>query len=297
MKTMAVYQILNTSNGKRYIGSSRHLEWRWVTHKQQLKRGNHHSRHLQRAWDKYGEEPFIFEILEVVLDPSILLAREQYYLDLYQPWEAETGYNSAHIAGSNAGMRRSPEVKARISAALKGRRFTLEHRQRIASAAALHKHSLETKEKLRLIAKMRTPHYGTPCSPETRAKISQALSGALNPQYGKPLSEETRKKIGVKSKGRQTFKGHRHTVETKARMRESALGRTLSEEAKAKVGAANRGRKHTEEAKTKMREAARLRKESADQPQRATSSLTLVMSSPSAEAAAMAVPPTLKIQS
>jgi group I intron endonuclease len=60
-----VYQIRNIINNKRYIGSSaRGIYNRWKLHKSTLNRKIHHSILLQRAWDKYGKENFIFEILE-----------------------------------------------------------------------------------------------------------------------------------------------------------------------------------------------------------------------------------------
>ena len=59
-----VYMIKNKINGKFYIGSSVDITYRWARHKRQLRNGNHHSIHLQRAWDKYGEENFEFKVIE-----------------------------------------------------------------------------------------------------------------------------------------------------------------------------------------------------------------------------------------
>jgi hypothetical protein len=52
-----VYQIINLTNGKRYIGSAankRGFDQRWSIHRTLLFQGKHHSSKLQNAWNKYG---------------------------------------------------------------------------------------------------------------------------------------------------------------------------------------------------------------------------------------------------
>lgn len=56
-----VYQIYNTVNGKRYIGSSIHIEQRFKEHLRNLRANKHVNAHLQSAWNKYGEHSFVFE--------------------------------------------------------------------------------------------------------------------------------------------------------------------------------------------------------------------------------------------
>jgi group I intron endonuclease len=55
-----VYQILCVPTGKAYVGSAVNLAKRWQEHRWMLRRGQHHSQYLQRAWDKYGETAFAF---------------------------------------------------------------------------------------------------------------------------------------------------------------------------------------------------------------------------------------------
>ena len=79
-----IYCIINIVNNKRYIGSAYDIKKRFSTHLRQLKLNKHHSVHLQRAYNKYGEENFIIEILthepkETILD------RETYFLNLLKP--------------------------------------------------------------------------------------------------------------------------------------------------------------------------------------------------------------------
>ncbi len=80
-----IYSITNTLNGHRYIGSSRNVEHRWAVHRHSLRRGEHHSLILQRAWDKYSEDVFLFEMLEETSDVNVLLALEQTWMDNLKP--------------------------------------------------------------------------------------------------------------------------------------------------------------------------------------------------------------------
>lgn len=61
-----VYRILNTNNGRQYIGSTHRFKSRWTTHQKDLIEGNHHCKSLQRDFDKCGTDSFNFEIVEVV---------------------------------------------------------------------------------------------------------------------------------------------------------------------------------------------------------------------------------------
>jgi group I intron endonuclease len=91
-----IYKIVNILDGKIYIGSSSNFCKRWNGHITCLRKNKHHSPHLQNAWNKYGEENFKFEIVEVVEDFNKLFEREQYYIDLYKCF-GHDGYNAAKI--------------------------------------------------------------------------------------------------------------------------------------------------------------------------------------------------------
>jgi len=78
---IGIYRIRNLINNNCYYGSAKNINRRWSKHKSQLKYGRHENVILQRAWDKYGEDSFIFEVIEVC-DENELLLVEQKYLDL-----------------------------------------------------------------------------------------------------------------------------------------------------------------------------------------------------------------------
>ena len=116
-----IYKITNLINNKIYIGSAFNLSNRISVHKYTLKNKKHKNKHLQAAYDKYGEENFLFEAIEVVEDVSILLDREQYYLDLLNPTDRNIGYNIAKKAGNTAGITPSLETRKKQSISAKKR--------------------------------------------------------------------------------------------------------------------------------------------------------------------------------
>lgn len=59
-----IYQIRNIINNKIYVGSTVCFKNRWAVHLFLLDRNKHGNSHLQSAWNKYGKDNFIFEILE-----------------------------------------------------------------------------------------------------------------------------------------------------------------------------------------------------------------------------------------
>jgi hypothetical protein len=91
-----IYSITNKLNGHRYVGSSINISRRKTEHFNLLRKGVHHSQYLQNAWNKYGESMFIFSSLEFVEDISILIEREQWWID-NTPCE----YNASTIAGNS----------------------------------------------------------------------------------------------------------------------------------------------------------------------------------------------------
>lgn len=115
-----IYKILCTANHKVYIGSTTEIRKRWGWHRSDLRRDVHHNRHMQFAWNKYGEQSFEFEILEMVMFAEYLHDREQHWLDYYQAYESDKGFNHGKIARAPwLGRKHSEETKQRLSALAK----------------------------------------------------------------------------------------------------------------------------------------------------------------------------------
>lgn len=63
-----IYSITNSVNGKVYIGKSRNIAKRWAKHKCNAKNNDESCPKLYRAMRKYGEENFIFDIIQLFPD-------------------------------------------------------------------------------------------------------------------------------------------------------------------------------------------------------------------------------------
>ena len=87
-----IYKIQNILNGKCYIGSTINIDERKKYHFWQLKNNRHHSIVLQRAYNKYGIDNFLFEVIKEV-DYENILDKEQSLIDL------KGDYNSNMVAG------------------------------------------------------------------------------------------------------------------------------------------------------------------------------------------------------
>lgn len=108
-----IYKILNTKNGKFYVGSSKDILDRWRRHCSELRKNTHPNKHLQFAWNKYGESSFELNILEEC-DVNSLLEREQYYLDSTKCTNRTMGYNISKEAGKGpdcTGLRQYHRMK------------------------------------------------------------------------------------------------------------------------------------------------------------------------------------------
>jgi hypothetical protein len=113
--TSGIYLITNLINGKVYVGSSVDIRKRMNAHKSHLNNNKHDNPYLQKSWNKYGSENFTFTVLEVFPDRQNLLNREQYWMDNYQSYNNEIGYNINPIAGSPEGRKLSDEEREKRS--------------------------------------------------------------------------------------------------------------------------------------------------------------------------------------
>lgn len=117
-----VYTITNLINGKIYVGScSKSFKQRWSAHRNDLKNNKHRNTYLQRAYNKYGEENFKFEILEEC-ESKYSISTEQYWINMLNVCDRKYGYNLAPVAGSSLGQKRTKQQCLNISNSLKGKR-------------------------------------------------------------------------------------------------------------------------------------------------------------------------------
>lgn len=114
-KTFGIYVILNVITDQFYIGSSAGrsgFKGRWNTHKYLLRNNKHTNPKLQNSWNKYGEESFKFEVVEIG-SKNTSLVREQYYLDLLNP-HLNILKNATSRLGSKLSAETIEKLKGRI---------------------------------------------------------------------------------------------------------------------------------------------------------------------------------------
>jgi len=244
--TSGIYKITCIANKRIYIGSAVNLHVRKNSHFSALQRNEHGNPKMQNAWNKYGEQAFIFEVLEYVL-PMSLTAREQYWFEKLKPFDRK-GFNIAREAGSALGIKRSPETRERIRQVhlgnnyCLGRKYTPETIEKMRQVQTGRKQSPETIEKRKQYKR----------TPETLEKYRQNMLGnkhALG--HSHEQTAETREKI------RQAKLGKKNSPEHNEKVRQANLGKKLSPEHRAKIGQTHLGSKRSPETRERMRQSNR----------------------------------------
>ena len=118
-KKSGIYQIRNLVNGKIYIGSAVNLHVRWQKHSNCLRHNKHCNIKLQNAYNKYGKDNIVFEVVELVPNKEQLLDREQYYIDTLNT--VNEGYNICPVAGNQLGFKHSEYSKQKMRDAKVGK--------------------------------------------------------------------------------------------------------------------------------------------------------------------------------
>lgn len=113
-----IYKIHNTISEKSYIGQSVDIKRRLIKHRNELSKGTHQNIHLQNAWNKYGADSFLFEIIEKCSIDD-LDEREIFYIDQLKTNDRRYGYNI--FSGGQATHDCPEEVKTKISLKNKGK--------------------------------------------------------------------------------------------------------------------------------------------------------------------------------
>lgn len=254
-KQSGIYKITNTVNRKCYIGSAVNFPSRRSEHRRSLIKGSHHSFYLQKSWDKYGEDAFVFELVELVPDRADLIAAEQRWMDAHLP-----AYNICKVAGSPLGVKHTQETRDKISAASKGRVMSAEARanlkaacvgRRLAPRSEAGKISFSQKmtgrkRSAEAIQKTADAKRGWKWSEESRLRLSASRTGMTYP----PRSDEHKAKLS------KALTGKKPSDETRAKQSAAAKLRgapTLTAEQIAKSAEKRRGVKRTEEQKANMR--------------------------------------------
>lgn len=184
-----------------YIGqTSVPAEKRKARHLRDLRKGEHSNPILQRAFNKYGEAHFHFEIIERHDTQIECDAAEAFYIGYLR-------FIGANVCNSRAGGK-------------SGGRLSVEARQKIGAASSRNNKGRPMHPNTS--AALRQAHVGRPISARHRAAISNA-------NQGRAKSSETRLKLSVAGKGRRLLPHQRTNRSLKL------IGRAVSEETRAKI--------------------------------------------------------------
>ncbi len=121
-----IYIITCLINGKVYVGRSVSVLSRLGGHKSKLKENKHANIYLQRAWNKYGEEKFSFELLEE-WDIEFLPSMETWWINILNSTNRDSGYNLALPNHKKVGLA-SEETKKKMSKNSLRKPWTVEQR-------------------------------------------------------------------------------------------------------------------------------------------------------------------------
>lgn len=219
MRASGIYRI-RLADGRCYVGQSVNMHTRWAQHRSKLRRGLHWLPHLQNCWNKYGEDAFIFEVLEQCA-PERMTEREQWWMDELKP-----AFNVAPRAESLAGYKRpfrnlTPEHRAKIAAAHRLRHARIRAglppvEPKPPKVARPPKPPKPYRLKIYRWQPPRTAEDRARVEMERRAKISAKLKGRPAPMRGRKHSAESRAKISASLMGNKYAQGLRQTPEHRA---------------------------------------------------------------------------------
>ena len=219
-----IYKITNLSSGYVYVGSAASIKNRWMQHKASLIRNRHSNRRLQNAWNKYGQSIFEFSLIELVLDKSFLIEREQYWIDILRS-AIKPNYNICPIAGSTLGVKLNNETKYKMSIAHIGKKQSPEAIEKTASAHRGKKRSIETCTKISESIKGRKMHENTRLalllSTKGRKQTNHEKEKRSKIMTGRKFSIEHRTKISLSRMGKTPWLGKKHSEITKLKMSEA----------------------------------------------------------------------------
>lgn len=196
---IGIYRIKNLVNNKCYYGSSKQIEKRLTRHKRELKNNIHINCILQRAWDKYGEDNFLFEVVEEC-HINVLLETEQKYLDLHPE------YNIGIKSSGGDNLTKNPNkdlIVKKMTESVKKRYDEMSDEEK------KQKHSKPMEINSNWKGGISICHCeicGKKISQGAKrcmVHIKYERNGADNPFFGRKHSEETKKKLSESRKGKK----------------------------------------------------------------------------------------------
>lgn len=212
LKISGIYTITNITNNKIYVGYSKDVFNRKISHYSTLLRQKHANEHLQRAYNKYGKQNIIFEVLEEC-EEKYLASQENYWCNMLNVHNINYGYNIDITHPDNKKIM-SEVTKEKLRQINLGKKLSDEHKEKIGNSCkgkTLGRKA--TEECKRNMSKARkgkytgknNPFYGKKHTNESKNKIKNSeyiknISGENNPNFGNKWNILQRKNLSEKKK-------------------------------------------------------------------------------------------------
>jgi group I intron endonuclease len=192
-----VYCVEHRASGRRYVGqTTRSLATRWSGHQR-----DPFCVMLHRAILKYGPDAFDISVLDTGDSKEDLDAREVFFIEFFMSNRREYGFNlmsggsfGKHSDASRKKMSEKvraayerPETRARLSAALLGKKHSPDRVAKVAAALTGKKATAEHKAKLSVAL------TGLWRDPAAREKMRQAsIAARVSDDYKEKVAENTK---------------------------------------------------------------------------------------------------------
>lgn len=203
-----IYKITNIINKKKYIGvtTRKNPYYRWMAHKSSIQKGKGCPL-LMKAFNKYGESAFIFEVIIICFDEDVFKFENE-YIKKYNS-ASPYGYNIAEggkIGMSFLGKTHSEETKKKIGIKSKEYNNKPEVKERARNVAIELNKRMNNGEIVRKSEKWKKAveegRIGGKRDDESKKKISDGLKKYFE-DNGSPINKEKHRKIMTKVNGRK----------------------------------------------------------------------------------------------
>lgn len=183
---IGVYYIHCIPNDKYYVGYSSNLRQRYEQHTRELRKNQHKNLHLQNAFNRFGEDAFLFSIIAYCDTTETASFLEKQIIEDYDLLNREYGFN----------MQQSDEFKESIS---QTRKINMEDYKKTNPY-------LKSGEDNPRYGKTHEEIYGKEKSKEIKEKLSKTFKENGHPWQGRHHSTETKAKLSKAHKGRKPSK-------------------------------------------------------------------------------------------
>jgi group I intron endonuclease len=172
-----VYKITNLINKKIYIGMTKNIETRWLTHKTRSKT---RKTLLYCAMNHYGLENFKIDVLETCATELEAKNAEIRLIASLGTQNSSTGYNMT--AGGDGVCNPSDEIRSKMSISRTGKKASLETKQKMSNKRKGCIFSNTHRENLSKAGKLRYEYgHKVEFKESTRQKLSEKSKGSRNP--------------------------------------------------------------------------------------------------------------------